>query len=73
VTGQGEYRMHDAPETWQGRDEKASKDRQAYRNTGLPVMSRMAQGYRTRNVQIAERSALFTLRQVPTRTVGTWF
>jgi len=65
--------MRDAPETWQGCNEKVSKDRQAYRNTGSPVNEQDGSGYRTRNVQNVERSALFTLRLVPTGIVGTCF
>ena len=65
--------MHDAPETWQGRNEKVSKDWRAYRITGFPVREQEALGWWTGNVRKVKRSVLFTLRLVPTGIVGTCF
>ena len=33
----GKHRMHEAPETWHGSNEKVSKDWQTYRSTDNPV------------------------------------
>jgi hypothetical protein len=71
VKGQGKYRVHEAPGTWQGSNEKVSKDREPTEARVSPCVDREVQKLWTGNVQIVERFVLFAPRLVPTRSVGT--